>query len=106
MNDMTSHTRLENSNPWAASVRLKARSLKRAYGQRRHDFRIGRQPNYVTQDRTLLNRVLIEPRPLPKIKREIERLRRSNGAERAMKSDAAVGVGQPVCDLVCRICFT
>lgn len=90
MNDMTSHTRLENSNPWAASVRLKARSLKRAYGQRRHDFRIGRQPNYVTQDRTLLNRVLIEPRPLPKIKREIERLRRSNGAERAMKSDAAV----------------
>lgn len=90
MNDMIYHTRLENSNPWAASVRLKARSLKRAYGQRRHDFRIGRQPNYVDQHRTELNRVLFEPRPLPKIKKEIERLRRSNGAKRAMKSDAAV----------------
>ena len=90
MNDMTSHPRLANSNPWAASVRLKARSLKRAYGQRRHDFRTGRQPNYVDQDRTLFNRVLIEPRPLPKIKKEIERLRRANGAQRAMKSDAAV----------------
>lgn len=90
MNDMTSKSRLANPNSLAASVRLKARSLQRAYGQRRHDFRIGRQPNYVAKDRTLLNRVLIEPRPLPKIKKEIERLRRSNGAKRAMKSDAAV----------------
>ncbi|RPE72179.1 plasmid recombination enzyme [Pacificibacter maritimus] len=71
-------------------MRLKARSLKRAYGQRRHDFRIGQQPNYVDQERTCLNRILIEPRPLPEIKKEIERLRRSNGAQRAMKSDAAV----------------
>ena len=68
MNDMTSRTRLANSNPWAASVRLKARSLKRAYGQRRHDFRIGGQPNYVDQHRTELNRILFEPRPLPTIK--------------------------------------
>lgn len=88
--EKTQKTRPEKSNPWAASVRLKARSLKRAYGQRRHDFRIGRQPNYVDQDRTELNRTLLEPRPLPKIKKEIELLRRSNGAERAMKSDAAV----------------
>lgn len=109
MNKKPQKTRLANSNPWAASVRLKARSLKRAYGQRRHDLRIGRQPNYVDKDRTLLNRVLIEPRPLPKIKKEIERLRRSNGAKRAMKSDAAVvsaGVitfGHKVAELFARL---
>ena len=87
---MTSKPRLTQSNPRAASVRLKARSMKRAYGQRRHDFRIGRQPNYVDHDRIQLNRILMEPRPLPKIKKEIERLRRAKGAQRAMKSDAAV----------------
>lgn len=90
MNDMTSKTRLTHSNPQAASVRLKARSLKRAYGQRRHDFRIGPQPNYVDHDRKELNRILLEPRPLPIIKKDIEQLRRAKGAQRAMKSDAAV----------------
>ncbi len=90
MNDMTQKSRLTKSNPLAASVRFKARSLKRAYGQRRHDFRVGPQPNYVDRDRLELNRILLEPRPLPEIKNEIENLRKANGAQRAMKSDAAV----------------
>lgn len=90
MNDRTQKTDKQDSNPLAASVRLKARSMTRAYGQRRHDFRVGTQPDYVDGARTHLNRVLMQPRRLPEIRKEIEALRRSNGARRAMKSNAAV----------------
>ena len=36
---------LTGGNPRAASVRLEGRSLSQAYGQRRHDWRIGNQSN-------------------------------------------------------------
>lgn len=79
-----------DANPRAASLRLKSRSMSRAYGQRRHDFRKGVQPNYVQGERTHLNRVLLQPRPLPLIREEIETLRRERGAQRALKSNAGI----------------
>lgn len=78
------------SNPRAASVRLKAKSMSKAYGQRRHDFRTGRQPTYVDGARTHRNRALLVPRPLPEIRREVVALRREGGARRALKSNAAI----------------
>jgi polyhydroxyalkanoate synthesis regulator phasin len=77
-------------NPRAASVRLEAKSLSQAYGQRRHDFRIGPQPKYVDSARKSLNRPLIEPRPVSQIRDEVLALRTARGAKRAMKSNAAV----------------
>lgn len=77
-------------NPRAASVRLEAKSLSQAYGQRRHDFRIGHQPKYVDPARKGLNRPLIEPRPVSKIRDEVLALRTARGAKRAMKGNAAV----------------
>jgi polyhydroxyalkanoate synthesis regulator phasin len=81
---------LTGGNPRAASVRLEGKSLSQAYGQRRHDFRIGPQPKYVDPDRKGLNRPLIEPRPLSEIRNEVVALRTARGAKRAMKSNAAV----------------
>ncbi|MEO9515228.1 MAG: hypothetical protein ABJH45_26040 [Paracoccaceae bacterium] len=80
----------KNSNPWAASVRIKSRTMSQAYGQRRHDFRKGTQPTYVDRDRQHLNRLLIEPRPLPQVRDEIAALRKRRGAQRAMKSNCAI----------------
>ena len=77
-------------NPRAASVRLKARTLSQAYGQRRHDFRNGPQPDYVDGSRSDLNRYLMHPRPLPEIKREIVALRKTAGAKREIKSNACI----------------
>ena len=77
-------------NPRAASMRLEAKSLSQAYGQRRHDFRIGPQPKYVDSARKSLNRPLIEPRPVSHIRDEVLELRTARGAKRAMKSNAAV----------------
>lgn len=80
------------SNPRAASLRIQAKPMSRAKGQRRHDLRIGKQPNYVDYDRNHLNRVLVEPRPLPRIQRENEALRSVRGCLRNIKSNAAVVV--------------
>ena len=81
---------LTGGNPRAASVRLEGKSLSQAYGQRRHDWRIGPQPKYVDPARKELNRPLIEPRPVSQIRDEVLALRTARGAKRAMKSNAAV----------------
>ena len=81
---------LTGGNPRAASVRLEGKSLSRAYGQRRHDWRIGPQPKYVDPARKGLNRPLIKPRPVSQIRNEVLALRTARGAKRAMKSNAAV----------------
>lgn len=78
------------SNPNAVSIRIEPKPMAKAKFQRRHDFRIGCQPNYVDGDRTHLNRSLIPLRPLPDIRRENERLRMQAGRTRKMKSNAAV----------------
>lgn len=77
-------------NPRAPSVRIQARTLSQAYGQRRHDFRVGEQPEYVDPSRSDLNRYLMQPRPLPDIKREIVALRKQAKAQREIKSNAAI----------------
>ncbi len=81
---------LTGANPRAASVRLEAKSLSQAYGQRRHDGRWGPQPKYVDPKRKNLNRQLIEPRTLPDIRTDVMTLRKARGVKRAMKSNAAV----------------
>ena len=81
---------LTGGNPRAASVRLEGKSLSQAYGQRRHDWRIGPQPKYVDPARKGLNRPLIKPRPVAQIRDEVVALRKARGAKRAMKSNAAV----------------
>lgn len=81
---------LTGGNPRAASVRLEGKSLSRAYGQRRHDWRIGPRPKYVDPARKGLNRPLIKPRPVSQIRDEVLALRTARGAKRAMKGNAAV----------------
>lgn len=78
------------SNPNAVSVRIEPKPMAKAKFQRRHDFRIGCQPNYVDPDRAHLNRSLMPLRPLPKIQRKNETLRLRAGRTRKMKSNAAV----------------
>jgi len=78
----------QNANPRAISVRLKGRSQGQAYGQRHHDYRKGPQPQYVDMDRAHLNRILIAPRPIKEIKKEVEALRRDR--MRKLKSNACI----------------
>ena len=78
------------ANPNAVSVRIQPKAMAKAKFQRRHDFRIGKQPAYVDPDRTELNRHLMELRPLPDIQRENEALRKRAGRTRKIKSNAAV----------------
>ena len=78
------------ANPNAVSVRIQPKAMAKAKFQRHHDFRIGKQPAYVDEDRTELNRHLMELRPLPDIQRENEALRKRAGRTRKMKSNAAV----------------
>ncbi|EEB86253.1 plasmid recombination protein [Roseobacter sp. GAI101] len=78
------------ANPNAVSVRIQPKAMAKAKFQRRHDFRIGKQPAYVDEDRTELNRHLMELRPLPDIQRENEALRKRAGRTRKIKSNAAV----------------
>lgn len=77
-----------DANPRAISVRLKGRSQAQAYGQRNHDYRKGPQPQYVDMDRAHLNRVLIAPRPIKEIMKEVEGLRMDR--KRKMKSNACI----------------
>lgn len=79
-------------NPNAIAVRIKGRNLSNVAGQRRHDLRIGAQPNYVDTSKSHLNRVLIEPWTGPKLRDESERRRSLRSTERAMKSNAGIAM--------------
>ncbi|MBL3596094.1 plasmid recombination protein [Rhodovulum sulfidophilum] len=82
--------RSRTGNPRAVSVRMEARSMSKAKGTRRHDFRIGKVPDYVNRERIHLNRTLLPMRPLYQIRDENAGLRREAGRQRAMKKNAAV----------------
>jgi hypothetical protein len=74
----------------AISIRVAHVSRSRYDGQRRHDLRIGRAPDYVDQDRAHLNRVLIEP-PRPAVmKARADELRALTGPTRKSRSNAAI----------------
>lgn len=77
-------------NPKAASFRIESDTERGCASQRRHDLRIGHQPNYVDPARAHLNRVLLEP-PFPSVMRRIAQERRSRrDMKRAMKSNSAI----------------
>ncbi|MDE0004712.1 MAG: plasmid recombination protein, partial [Rhodospirillaceae bacterium] len=76
------------ANPRAASVRLQKLAGE---GQKRHDFREGRQPTYVNASRRPENSVLLKPPPWREVCATAEALRsrRRPPPKRAMKSNAA-----------------
>lgn len=83
----------------AISVRVKTRSISATGGDRRHNQRIGKQPDYVDASRTPENSVLLEA-PTP-AKMSAECLRRRQAAfvpgpgkrqPRSMPKDAAVSI--------------
>ena len=77
-------------NPKAASTRLQLKGARALAGQRKHDLRIGRQPDYVDEGRKNLNRIIMEPDP-PGMMRAICEGRRSlRETRRKMKKDASV----------------
>ncbi len=80
------------ANPKAISVRIKSRSAKGAANQRAHDLRIGRQPKYVNEKRSHLNRHLITAMTAASIRRICEDRREEANVqrERAVASNAAV----------------
>lgn len=85
---MTHHA----SPPASAAISIRVAHVSRSKydGQRRHDLRIGRAPDYVDQDRAHLNRVLIEP-PRPTVMRaRADELRALIGPKRSARSNAAV----------------
>lgn len=79
-----------NSNPRAAQVRLAPASPNKTGGQRKHDLRIGPQPDYVDSTRSKLNRVLIEPKTARQMQLRATDLRDRKPRRRAMKANAAV----------------
>ena len=77
-------------NPKAASTRLELKNVRSLAGQRKHDLRIGRQPDYIDESRKSLNRIIMEP-DTPGVMRTICEGRRSlRETRRKMKKDAAV----------------
>jgi len=80
----------KDGNPRAVSIRIEPRTMSKAKGTRRHDFRIGKLPKYVKADRVKLNRVLMTLRPLGQIRNENAQLRVKASRQRAMKQNAPV----------------
>ena len=75
---------------YAISVRVKHTHRSKYKNQRRHDLRIGLPPSYVEDERSELNRVLVEL-PMPAaITARAKELREQTNPSRAMRADAAV----------------
>lgn len=79
-----------SGNNRAVSVRISSANVQKASGQRRHDLRIGTQPNYVKTERSHLNRVLIAPETASKMRGICKSRRELRNAERAIKRTASV----------------
>ena len=80
-----------DSNPRAASIRVETVQARAYLGQRRHDLRIGPQPDHVATDRAHHNRVLIEP-PLPTVLRRTCAQRYALRSGRRLRTDAALAL--------------
>ena len=80
-----------DGNPLAVSVRVGRLKGTSYPGQRKHDLRIGRQPAYVDQARTGLNRVLMEP-PSPAALRDMCAARYATRSTRKLSKAALLGV--------------
>ncbi|MTH66174.1 plasmid recombination protein [Paracoccus shanxieyensis] len=77
-------------NPKAASTRLELKNVRSLAGQRKHDLRIGRQPDYIDEIRKSLNRIIMEPDPPGAMRTICEGRRSLRETRRKMKKDAAV----------------
>lgn len=73
-------------------IRVEPKNASRYAGQRRHDLRIGHQPDYVDADRAHLNRVLIAPPTAADLRSVCEDRRAQRDTRRAMKANASVGM--------------
>ncbi|MCV2894619.1 plasmid recombination protein [Lentibacter sp. XHP0401] len=80
------------SNPRAALVRIEGRDAKGYGNQRRHDLRIGPQPAYVNEAPDQPNRILIDPMPTARLKKQAKQRRSQRATQRAMKSNAGIAV--------------
>ncbi|WP_299737209.1 plasmid recombination protein [uncultured Roseobacter sp.] len=92
MSSLRPNAAAAKANPNAISVRIKSRDAKGAANQRAHDLRIGRQPNYVDEKRSSLNRHLIPALTAANIRRicEDRRTEADIQRERAVAKNAAV----------------
>lgn len=72
------------------SVRVQHNSMSKAAGQRRHDARLGKVPNYVDQDRSDDNSIIQPTMMEAEARRQCEALRGQNDHKRRMKNTAAV----------------
>lgn len=72
------------------SVRLEGARPSSVDALRRHDLRIGKQPDYIDQLKTELNSVVIEPRCKSDILFLCESRRIDNGSKRKMKSSSSL----------------
>lgn len=85
-------TNERDSNPRAAQVRIEASTVRATSGQRKHDLRIGAQPDYVDGSLLHLNRILIAPLTGAAMRTRAVERRERKPRERAMKSNASVSM--------------
>lgn len=79
------------ANSKAVQVRVDGATASQIGHQRAHDLRIGPQPAYVDENRSHLNRVLIENATGVELRKLCEERRAQRDMKRAMKSNASVG---------------
>ena len=79
-------------NAYAVQLRLEITPSLTAAGQRKHDLRLGAQPGYVATTLSVTNRVVMVPMTGPELRHECEQRRATRKTQRAMKSNAGVGV--------------
>lgn len=72
------------------SVRIEGKKSGASGGQKSHDMREGKQPEYVDAKRSNQNSVLIEPMTSSQLKKLCEERRAEAGAKRKMRSNASV----------------
>jgi len=80
------------ANPRAAMVRVEIRDAQGYANQRRHDLRIGAQPDYINPDPPEPNRVFIQPMTAAELKRLAKERRGQRNMTRAMKGNAGIAV--------------
>ena len=74
----------------AISVRVRHLPAAKYGGQRRHDLRLGPQPNYVDPERSPDNRTLVEPSSPAEMRRNTLQRRSRGRPRRSMRSDSAI----------------
>ena len=80
------------ANPRAAMVRFEIRSAQGYANQRRHDLRIGAQPEYVNPSPPEPNPVFIQPMTTAELKALAKDRRAQRDTARTMKSNAGIAV--------------